>query len=135
LLTEVTRKALIRTITEQHTDADGKIMAIVLDPSLEYELRGALTREGEGESLALEPDRAMTLCRRIVDEWKSAMERGLDKTILLCDFRIRPHVAGLIARQLPHLAVLAYDEIAMGTPIESVATVALPAEAAAISQG
>lgn len=53
------------------------------------------------------------------------MEQGFDKTVLLCDFRLRPHVAALLARQVPQLPVLAYDEVAVGTNIESVGTVNL----------
>ncbi len=34
-LTEFARKALVRTITEQHTDSEGKITAIVLEPALD----------------------------------------------------------------------------------------------------
>jgi flagellar biosynthesis protein FlhA len=127
LLTEVTRKALVRTITEQHVDGAGNILAIVLDPSLEYELRNSLTREGDGETLAMAPDRAMELCRRVSTAWTSCMEQGLDKAVLLCDFRIRPHLATMMVRQVPQLPVLAYDEIAMGTNIESVHTVTLGA--------
>jgi flagellar biosynthesis protein FlhA len=125
LLTEVARKSLVRTITEQHTDAEGKITAIVIDPQAEYELRNSLVREGDSETLGLGPERALEFNRRVSDVWRVAMEQGFDKTVLLCDFRLRPHVAALLARQVPQLPVLAYDEVAVGTNIESVGTVNL----------
>jgi flagellar biosynthesis protein FlhA len=126
LLTEVARKALVRTITEQHTDDNDRVTALVLEPSLEYELRTSLSREGDGETLALAPDRAMAFVQGVADAWKQAMERGFDQAVLLCDYRIRPHVAALLARQVTQLPVLAYDEVASGARVESVGSVRLP---------
>ena len=124
-LTEHVRKALARTITEQHLDNTGRIAAIVMEPSLEYELRSGLKREADGELLSIAPDRAIELGRRIVESWKSAMEQGCDRVVMLCDGRLRPHLAGMLGRQLPQLPVVAYDEIVPGTRMESVATVSL----------
>ncbi|MCX5683579.1 MAG: flagellar biosynthesis protein FlhA, partial [Planctomycetota bacterium] len=59
VLTEAARKALSRTITEQYADMAGRIIAVVLEPALEFELRSAMHREGEAESLGLSPDRAL----------------------------------------------------------------------------
>lgn len=134
-LTERVRKALARTITEQHTDDAGRVTAIVLNPALEYELRSALAQDGGAESLALPPDRALDLSRRASAAWTAAMNEGHDKAVLLCDFRLRPHLAALLSRQLPQLPILAYDEITLGTRVESIATISLgtagqpPAEA------
>ncbi len=127
VLTELVRKALIRAITEQHTDAAGRLTAIVLEPALEYELRAALAQEGQAEALSLAPDRALDLSRRISRAWQNAMNEGHDKAVLLADYRLRPHLAALLSRQLPQLPVLSYDEVAVGTKVESVATVSLAA--------
>jgi len=125
LLTELVRKVLARTITEQHTDLTNRIIAVVLEPALEYELRSTLHREGDAETLALAPDRALDLCRRIGAAWNGAMNEGHDKAVFLCDYRLRPHLAAMLSRQLPQLPILAYDEISAGTAIETVATAAL----------
>ncbi len=131
ILTELARKALTRTITEQHADPAGKIHAITIDPSLEHELRNSIAREGEGgESLAMNPERMVEMVRRVAEAWQQAIEIGLDRTVLLCDFRIRPHLAGVLERQVPQLPVMAYDEIVMGTPVETVGTISLNAAAA-----
>ena len=126
-LTELVRKVLARTITERHTDEAGRLVAIVLNPALEYELRSALAQDGGSESLALPPDRALDLSRRTSAAWNAAVNEGHDKAVLLCDFRLRPHLAALLSRQLPHLPILAYDEVTVGTPVESVATVSMEA--------
>ena len=133
-LTELTRKVLVRTITEQSADPAGRVRAIVFDPELEYELRTALGSDTDGEAAALSPERAMDLARRIAEAWRAAVDQGIDGAVLLCDSLVRPHLANMLARQIPQLPVLAYDEIAMGTEVEAVSTVSLkdqPAELAA----
>jgi flagellar biosynthesis component FlhA len=75
--------------------------------------------------LSLAPERALDLCQRMVDAWKAALDGGNDKAVVLCDFRLRPHLSALLNRQVPQLPVLAYDEIALGTRIEPIATVSL----------
>ncbi len=123
LLTELARKSLVRAITEMYTDDAGRIIAIVLSPSLEHDLRNNLTVEGEGEGLALPPDQAMNLNQQLAQAWQAAMEKGHEQCALLCSYQLRPHLAAMLSRQIPQLPVLAYDEIAPGTKIESVGTV------------
>ena len=125
VLIEMTRRNLVRTITEQHADLAGHVKAMVLEPSLEYELRSGLTKPSDADTPALPPERSMELVRRIADTWKEAMAQGHDGAILLCDGLVRPHLAAMIARQIPQLPVLAYDEIAPGTDVDSVGTVRL----------
>ena len=125
LLTELARKSLVRTITEQHADAENRVQAIVLDPALDYELRNSLTRDSDGETLALTPARAAELVRHVAEQWRAAMEAGYDRVVLLCDFRIRLHLALLLSRQVPQLPVLAYDELAPATQIDQVGAVSL----------
>ncbi len=127
ILTEMVRKALVRAITGQHTDAAGRILALTLSPSLEHDLRESLAAEGDAEALRLPPDRALDLVRRLREAWTRAMEAGHDKTVLVCDYRLRPHLAALLSRQMPELPILAYDEVASGTPMEAVGTVSLGA--------
>ncbi len=126
ILTELVRKALVRTITEGHKDMMGRISAIVLAPALEYELRGELAQEGGSESLALAPDEALDLSRRVQVAWTAAMNGGHDKAVLLVDYRLRPHLAAMLSRQVPQLPILAYDEVTVGTPVETIATVGGP---------
>ncbi len=126
-LTELTRKVLTRTITEQYCDAEGKIQAIVMEPSLEYELRNTISTDQGSETFAVAPERAMELGRKIAEAWRTAMEAGNDKAVMLCDSRLRPHIGDMLARQLPQLPILAYDEITIGTKVDSVATVSIPA--------
>ena len=127
LLTEMARKSLVRTITEQYTDDSGRLVAMVLEPSLEYELKSNITHETTGDSLNIAPDRMMELCRAVAAAWRSALDKGHDSVVLLCDFQVRPHLAGILVRQIPQLPIIAYDEVVIGTNVESVESISMQA--------
>jgi len=128
ILTELTRKALVRTITERSLDAEDTIWSIVLAPSLEYELCSSLSSGSDGENLNVAPEKALALGRELIEGWRTAIGNGHDRTVLLCDRRLRPHLAALLSRQLPQLPVVAYDEILPGAKVESAVTISLEAE-------
>ncbi len=68
---------------------------------------------------------AIELNRRVADAWKSAMDKGKDKTVLLCDARLRAPLAQMLCRSLPMLPVVAYDEIVLGTDVQPIETIAV----------
>ena len=68
----------------------------------------------------------MDLSRQVADAWKSAMDQGHEKVVLLCDARLRPSLARMLTRTLPMLSVVAYDEIVLGTDVLPVATIGSP---------
>jgi len=121
-LTEVVRKSLVRTITEQHKDAAGKIPAITFDPALEHQLIATLRQEGGELTLGLPTETAMAVNRQAADAWKSAMDQGRDKIVLLCDARLRAPLSQMLSRTLPMLPVMAYDEIILAVEVEPVET-------------
>ncbi|MDI6448106.1 flagellar biosynthesis protein FlhA [Anaerobaca lacustris] len=125
-LTEVVRKSLSRTITELYK-SENKIAAITFDPAFEHQLTSSLSQEGGELTLNLSADVAMTLNRAAADAWRSAMDQGREKLVLLCDARLRAPLARMLARTLPMLPVVAYDEIVLGTEVESIETI-LPQE-------
>ncbi|MDP6546658.1 MAG: flagellar biosynthesis protein FlhA [Phycisphaerae bacterium] len=125
MLTELTRKALVRTITERSLDSEENIWSIVLAPSLEYELCNSLASGADGENLNVPPEQILELGREIVEGWRTAVGNGHEQTVLFCDRRLRPHLAALLSRQLPQLPVVAYDEILPGTKVESAVTISL----------
>jgi flagellar biosynthesis protein FlhA len=135
VLTELARKSMVRTITEKHAGPDGQIVAITLEPDLEYELVSSLGSDSDGGGFRIAPDRALELVRTISQAWTDAMEAGKEQVVLLCDFRIRRAMANLISRQATQLSVVAYDEIAIGTPIESVSVISLNSGSAPAGQG
>jgi flagellar biosynthesis protein FlhA len=130
LLTEMVRKHLNRTISEQCKNDQGKIMAITLDAGLEHQMITSLQQEAETLSLNLPAELVMDISSRIVHAWKSAADKGVERPVLLCDSRLRYSLAGMLSRAVPLLPVIAYDEVVVGTQVEPVETVSLkPADA------
>ncbi len=125
VLTEMVRKRLSRTITEQYKDDSGKIIAMTLDPALEHQIITTLQQEADGISLALPTETAMDISRKIAQAWKTAMDQGMEKVVLLCDSRIRSPLAVMLSRTVSMLSVVAYDEIVLGTEVEPIQTISI----------
>ncbi|MBN2183545.1 MAG: flagellar biosynthesis protein FlhA [Sedimentisphaerales bacterium] len=125
VLTEMVRKRLSRTITEQYKDDSGKILAITLDPALEHQIASTLQQDKDGMSLALPTETAMDISRKTAQSWKAAMDQGRQKVVLLCDSRIRSPLSVMLSRTLSMLSVVAYDEIVLGTEVEPIDTISI----------
>jgi len=123
VLTEMVRKRLSRTITEQYKNEDGKIMAITLEPTIEHQMVSTLQQEADSISLSLPTETAMEVSRQTAQTWKSAMDKGHDKVVLLCDARLRSPLAAMLSRTVPLMPVVAYDEIVLGTEVEPIQVV------------
>ncbi len=125
VLTEMVRKRLARTITEQYKGDDGRITAITMDPALEHQMASTLQQEPDTIGLALPADMAMDVSRHVAAAWKEVMDKGGDKVVLLCDSRLRSPLAAMLARTVSLLPVVAYDEIVLGTDVEPVRIVSI----------
>jgi len=119
-LTELVRKRLSRTITELYKDEKGRISAITIDPSLENQMCSALQQEADMLTLAISTELAMNISQKIANAWKQAMDNGKDTVVLLCDSKLRAPLASMLARTVPTLPVIAYDEIILGVDIEPI---------------
>jgi flagellar biosynthesis protein FlhA len=126
VLTEIVRKSLSRTITEIHKSGGNKILAVTLDPAFEHQMISALQQQGDSLNLALPAEVTMELSQSLAQAWKQAMDLGKDKVVLVCDSRLRLPLASMIARTVPPLPVVAYDEITLGTEVEPIETISLP---------
>ena len=112
ILTEMARKHLRRTITSQYQNANGKILAITLDPALEHQMTSSLRQEGETLTLNLPAE---------VVRWRLPVglsrpgnpprTKGVEMAVLLCDSRLRFSLAAMLSQAVPLLPVVAYDEI------------------------
>jgi len=123
VLTEMVRKCLNRTITDLYKNEAGKILAITLEPALEHQIVSNLRQEADGINLALPTEIAMDLSRKSAKAWKVAMDKGLDRIVLLCDSRLRSPLAAMLSRTVSLLPVIAYDEIVFGTEVEPIETI------------
>jgi len=125
VLTEMVRKRLSRTITEQCKNDDRRILAITLDPALEHQAASTLQQDADGINLALPTEITMDISRQAAQAWKAAMDKGHDKVILLCDARLRSPLSVMLSRTVPMLPVVAYDEIVLGTDVEPIETISI----------
>ncbi|HSV27301.1 MAG TPA: flagellar biosynthesis protein FlhA, partial [Sedimentisphaerales bacterium] len=125
LLTELSRKSLARCITNRYTDSDGKVIAIAIDPALEHALTGYLKTDGDETVCAMPPDLAMLLTKKLASAWRNAMQQGHENVVLICDSRLRAPLAGMMARSLQRLPVVAYDEIVVGVEVAPIETISL----------
>lgn len=117
-LTERVRVDIGRAIADRFRDPNGRIRAIVLDPRLEVDLR----RSAQGTQLALDPARLEQFTLKLNAEVRQANARGHEVT-LLCDGSIRRAVHHVLARALPDLTVMAYQEIPADLLMEPVAVI------------
>jgi flagellar biosynthesis protein FlhA len=131
LLTEIARKSLARTITEKYKDALGHIDAITFEPSLEHHMLTSLRHDHDEAVIAVEPEIIMEMTRNIAQAYKSAMDKGRDKIVLMCDARLRTGLKSVLARAVPRLPVVAYDEIIVGTQINAADMITVQAAASA----
>ena len=117
-LTEKVRADIGRAVIDRFRDPTGRVRAIVLDPRLEVELR----RSVQNHQLVLDPARLEGLTLRLMAEVRKAAARGFEAA-LLCDSLIRRAVHHALARTLPDLAVVAYQEIPTDVLMEPVAVI------------
>ncbi len=125
VLTEMVRKRLSRTITEQCKNDDGRILAITLDPALEHQATSTLQQDADGINMALPTEITMDISRQAAQAWKGAMDKGHDKVVLVCDARLRSPLAVMLSRTVPMLPVIAYDEVVLGTDLEPIETISI----------
>jgi flagellar biosynthesis protein FlhA len=134
-LTELVRKSLSRIITELYKDEAGIISAITLEPVCEHQIMSTLREEAGQVLLSLPTEVVMQLSRNIAQVWKTAMDKGKDKVVLLCDSRLRSPLAVMLSRTVPLLPVIAYDEIVLGTNVEPVETITIQQNEESVPEG
>ncbi len=106
-LAERVRTDIGRIICDRFRDEQSRLHALVFDPRLEMELRRAVQPD---KSLAMDSGRLEQLIQRLGEESRKAGTRGQD-VALLTDGSLRRQLRHVLARSLPDLAVIAYQEI------------------------
>jgi flagellar biosynthesis protein FlhA len=119
-LVELCRAALGRAICETQRNQDGTLAAVTFSPRVEALLSDVLT--GGGAEAALPPDQGRVLVERVNALVEKAVAAGR-QPVILTSSRIRAAVRRLVEPVLPHVAVLAFAEVATGTPLTTVGTV------------
>jgi flagellar biosynthesis protein FlhA len=105
-LVERVRLDIGRTVCDRFRDEQGRLHALVFDPRLEVELRRSI----QDKSLVMDPARLESMILKLADEWRKATARN-QEVALLTDSSLRRAVRAVLARSLPELSVIAYQEI------------------------
>ncbi|MBS1721431.1 MAG: flagellar biosynthesis protein FlhA [Armatimonadetes bacterium] len=125
-LGELVRAAISRTITRQYLDETHRLSCLTIDPALERTLLDAVQHTAGGVVLALEP----AVQQKLLDELKAGQEAATAEgrhAIVLCSTSLRLPLRKLIERYMPHLAVVAYNEVSTQAEVEFVGQVAFAA--------
>ena len=119
-LAERVRGDMGRILCDRFRDAQSRFSALVFDPRVEMEFRRAL----HDRQLALDSARLEKLIVRLSNEWRRATFAGKE-TALLTDTTLRRPLRQTLARSLPELAVIAYQEVPTDFILQPVALIKL----------
>ncbi len=111
-LSERSRQALRRALTNDHASSAGLVSVFVLDPMIEETLQDSVSRGGR--QWALEPE--------LMRDVQAGARRAFGNTaqpLVLTHGRIRRAVWHLLAPEFPASTVLSYDELLPETTVET----------------
>ncbi|HIG74923.1 MAG TPA: flagellar biosynthesis protein FlhA [Bacteroidetes bacterium] len=118
VLTEFARAALAATITQHVADLEGRVHAVVLDPSLEQHLlKKAETGELNPQTLGLEPERAVLLQQEAERHLAPLIASGR-APVLLTSPVLRATLFAFLDPALPDVSVLSYQDLVAQAHVE-----------------
>jgi flagellar biosynthesis protein FlhA len=124
-LTRFVRIAMGRGIVRKYLAPDGRLVVVTLDRAVEDLVVGGLQQFEDGStSLNIDPEIGQRLLNNIANSMAHFETHGTIP-ILLCGSRIRWDLRRLVARFIPGLVVMAFDEIPSDVNTRSVGIVTL----------
>jgi flagellar biosynthesis protein FlhA len=123
-LTELTRHRLARQITKKFESDDGRIHAIILDHTLESELRQSAANSAS-HVLGVDPRLGRKLLEHI-ERLASEFGRSTSPPVLVTSPDVRRAVSDFLRPRIPGLSVISYGEISAGTEIATLGVAGLP---------
>jgi flagellar biosynthesis protein FlhA len=124
VLTEYVRNAMARAVCKQYVDDQDRLWVITLDPALEDFINGHIERGEHGTSNRIPPQAAQQIVQRIAARAGELTQTGRS-AVLLCSPQIRGSLRKMIESNLPHVAVLSFNEVVQGITVEAVALVGM----------
>ncbi|MFN0027840.1 MAG: flagellar biosynthesis protein FlhA [Acidimicrobiales bacterium] len=118
------RVALANAISAQVVDERGVLHVITLDPMLERHLLEALQSGPAGAFLSVPPERIEELLVSFDQTINDVENLGITPTVVVSQ-QLRSLIRKMLAPARPHLAVLAYPELAKNLQIEPVGVIDL----------
>ena len=124
-LTRYVRRALGRAIISKYLTPDKTLVVTSLDRAVEDLLVAGLSHEEDGStSLNIDPEMAQRLLNNIAASMQHFEATGT-VPVLLCGARVRWDLRKLVARFIPGLTVLAFDEVPSEIQTQTIGTIAL----------
>jgi flagellar biosynthesis protein FlhA len=124
VLTEYVRNALCRTICKQYVDDQDRIWCLTLDPALEELINSHVERTDRGTTNSMPPQTAQQVVQQIATKAAELTQSGRS-AVVLCSPPVRSVLRRMIEGSLPHVAVLAYNEIVPDVAVEAVGLVGM----------
>ncbi len=109
-LAESVRRSLGRPICESLLGPEGDLKVMTMDPAIEHVLQLGLRSAEGGITLMVDPRTSERLLAELDKMSEKMMLQNL-QPVLLCSSSLRRHVKKLLDRVLPHVAVLAMNEV------------------------
>jgi flagellar biosynthesis protein FlhA len=122
-LVEAVRLGLAPTICSLRASA-GHLPVVTFDPLVEQTLLGAVTRTEIGSQLALDPDTAQRLATGLARQVRQGEDQGYEP-VVICAPGLRAALRSFVARLLPHVPVMSYDELAEHVTVDDLGMVSL----------
>ncbi|QSO49582.1 flagellar biosynthesis protein FlhA [Alicyclobacillus mengziensis] len=123
-LTELVRQALARQICHQFRLPDEPLTVLTFSPSVEESIQTAMVHHDGGAYINLDADASQRIFRRLREESNKLSATG--KTpVLLVHPQLRLPLRRWLARSLPDIVLLSYNELDPAVDIESAGVVNL----------
>ncbi|NBX15782.1 MAG: flagellar biosynthesis protein FlhA [Proteobacteria bacterium] len=120
VLSEQCRKALGRGISQKYLNDKDELVVVTFDRMIEDIIGGGLVTTDNGSSyLNLDARQAQEILQKLM-QGISAFDSEGTQPVLLMSARLRQPFQRLVARYLPQVAVLSYDEVSAGTSIRNI---------------
>lgn len=123
-LTEYVRERMARTIVKPYLDQNGALPIITLDHTVERAIQQSLRQTDHGAYMAMEPNMAQNMIRKINEAVESAVVAD-GQPVLLTSPVSRPHLAQLLQRFIPTLPVISQAEIPPDIRLQSLKNVVI----------
>lgn len=123
-LTEYSRQALFRTITEKIKSDSGDIPLFTLDRNIEESIAQNIIQTDQGHQLSLDPKVTQIILASLNEKIEEATNMG-EKMVVLCSPVIRSHFKRLTEKFIPNLVVVSHNELSPDANIRSLGTVRL----------
>jgi flagellar biosynthesis protein FlhA len=124
VLTEYVRNSLSRTICKQYVDEHDHLWCLTLDPALEDLINGHIERNERGMTNTMPPRTAQQVVQRVLEKTTELTQTGR-QSVILSSPSVRQALRRMIENSLPHVAVLAFNEVVPEVTVEAVALVGM----------